>query len=105
VAPTAVATVRGHQHAAEATTGSTGGLLAINGIQSRTLGLELAWGRTPVEVSCIFYFRNLFSVFIYLLAFKKLKTQKYHKNMIKIPKIFIPLLNVLKECLVSHMLK
>jgi hypothetical protein len=35
------------QHAAETTTGSTGGILTVYGIQSWTIGLELAWKRTP----------------------------------------------------------
>ena len=56
MASTAAATVRGYQHTAETTAGSTGGLLAVHGIQSQTIGLELAWGRTPAEVTCIFYF-------------------------------------------------
>ena len=58
MAPTAAATVRGHQRAAKTTAGSTGGLLAVHGIQSQTIGLELAWGRTPAEVTCIFYFSH-----------------------------------------------
>ena len=51
--------------AAEATIRHVGGLLAVLGIQSQTIGLELAWGRTPTEVPCIFQF--LRSYFMRLL--------------------------------------
>ena len=52
--------------------------------QSRTIGLELARERTRAEVPCIFYLHNLFSAFIYLLAYKKSENSK-------LPKILIPL--------------
>jgi hypothetical protein len=64
MAPTATSTIHGHQCATEATTRGAGGLLAVHGVQPRTLGRELAWGRTLTEVPCIFYFRNLVYAFI-----------------------------------------
>ena len=56
-----------NEHTAEATTGHVGGLLTVLGIQSRTIGLELAWGRTPTEVPCIFsYFLILTFIFAFI---------------------------------------
>ena len=63
MAPTAATIVRGHQRTAETTTRSTGGLLAVHGIQSQTIGHELAWGRTPTEVPYIFL---AFLIFVFI---------------------------------------
>jgi hypothetical protein len=41
------------------------GLLVVLGIQPQTIGLELAWGTTPMEVSCIAY---LFSWICFIFA-------------------------------------
>ena len=57
---------------AAATARTAGGLLAIHGVQSQTVGDEQAWGRTPAEVSSIFYFPHFNFHIIYLLAFKKI---------------------------------
>ena len=43
-----------NKQAAEATARRIGGLLAVLGILSRTIGHELACERTPAEVPCIF---------------------------------------------------
>ena len=104
MAPSVAVIVRGHQRTTKTTTGSTGGLLAVHGIQSRTIGLELAWGRTPAKVPCIFFVFLIFTFifYIYLLASKKiLKKIKNTKKKIKTPKIFIPLSYMFKECLAS----
>ena len=65
----------------EATTRRRGGLLAIHGIQSRTIGGELAWGRTPVEVSSIFYFTYFFIFALFISCIYTIisiqKNQKY----------------------------
>jgi hypothetical protein len=41
---------------------------------ARTVGLELAWGRIPTEVPCIFlHFKSFVFIFcFYLLVFKKI---------------------------------
>ena len=67
MASVAAATDGANERDAEATTRCRGGLLAIHGIQSRTIGGELAWGRTPVEVSSIFYFPHFNFRIIYFL--------------------------------------
>ena len=51
---------------AAATARTTGGLLAIHGVQSWTVGNEQAQGRTPTEVSSIFYFSHFNFCIIYL---------------------------------------
>ena len=69
----AAATDGANEHAAEATARRAGGLLVVHGIQSQTVGLELAWGRTPVEVPCIFFIFLIFAFIFYiyyLLAYK-----------------------------------
>jgi hypothetical protein len=53
MAASATATNGVNERNAEVTARRAGGLLAVHGIQSRTVGGELAWGRTPVEVSSI----------------------------------------------------
>ena len=86
MAPTTAATVHGHQRATETKIESTGGLLTVHGIQFWTIGLELAWGRTPAEVPCIFLvFINFHIYFLHLSIYyhiKNLKIQKYQKNKI-----------------------
>jgi hypothetical protein len=48
------------QHVAETTIGSTGGILTVYGIQYWTIGLELAWKRTPQRYFVSFsYFKFL----------------------------------------------
>ena len=49
------ATDGANERTAEATARRVGGLLVVHGIESRTIGHELAWGRTPTEVACIFF--------------------------------------------------
>ena len=77
MAASATATAGTNEHAAEATARRAGGLLAVHGIQSRTIGLELAWGRTPTEVPYIFY---LVSCIYFLALLKKSKHYKIPKN-------------------------
>jgi hypothetical protein len=59
-----------NEHNAEVIARRVGGILTVHGIQSRTVGDELAWGRTPAEVSSIFYSQRfnfaLFNLCIYL---------------------------------------
>jgi hypothetical protein len=56
VASSAATTNGKNERTAKAIAWRADGLLAVHGIQSRTIGDELAWGRTPAEVSGIFYF-------------------------------------------------
>ena len=67
MAALAAATDGTNERDAEATTRRTGGLLAVHVIQCRTVGDELAWGRTPVELSSIFYFLHFNFRIIYFL--------------------------------------
>ena len=90
MASTVATTNDANERDAATTARTVGGLLAIHGIQSQTVGNEQAWGRTPTEVSTIFYFLHFNFCIIYLLAFKKIyKIQKMKYD--KTTKIFIPL--------------
>ena len=63
MAASAATTDVSKEHNTEATTRRVGGLLAVLGIQSWTIGLELAWGRTPAEVPCIFFVFLIFHIY------------------------------------------
>ena len=64
----AAATTDGtNERNAEATARRADGLLAAHGVQSQTVGDELASRRTPAEVSSIFYFLHFNFCIIYFL--------------------------------------
>ena len=69
MAASAVAADGANERAAKTKIRRVGGLLAVLGIQSRTIGHELAWGWTPQRqlvsfIFCIFKLSHLFSALI-----------------------------------------
>jgi hypothetical protein len=66
MAATAAAKDGTNECAAEATVRSVDGLLAVYGIQSRAIGFELAWGRTPTEVPCIILIFRTYFLHLYI---------------------------------------
>jgi hypothetical protein len=46
-----------------------GGLLVVHGIQSRTIGLKVVWGRTPWRYLVSFIFRIFIFMYLFIYLF------------------------------------